>query len=301
MNKIYLIAMIISILFAAFIIWGINSSYRSILFPINIPIKFDFLCVQTMNPGLIGRGIDHPYQIVVLKRDGSEFLRIQPEDAKDLLQISDLDFGSSADLKWGNSPGTLRFIGDESHEDHTGGQFKPFGVILKNHLSVDFTASKLNVIGSEGSFQGVLRIIKGPDRDGISLQNLSWTFGGSPIPIKGGLTETGPWSLTTYPETKVTMKENQGGKNVKIKYISYFDSPNLYAEDLVTKKKIDIPFETDVSGSFTPYSSQIASYIHWQIMLEIVGWIIPVGILFTVFYMDHKYRKKINRRSIKAV
>jgi hypothetical protein len=95
------------------------------------------------------------------------------------------------------------------------------------------------------------------------------------------------------------MDDDKSRGAVKINYVSFFNSPNLYAEDVITKKRMQIAFETTVTGWLTPAFTEISSYIRSEIYFQVFACLIPIAALMTIVWIDNIYRRKIRQAYIR--
>jgi len=275
-----------------FLFLALDSSYRSILLPIKIPVKYDFESTHVIDP-IAGNSLNHDtgynaYAIVLSKADGQELLRLKPEEARDILKIVHHDNAGAAYLIWSSLPNTLEF-----HKDTGRQSFKPVKVILTGSFTTNSkAATNMEVLGTEGDLEGLVEI---GEEEGISFSNFSWSFNGNTIPIAEGKADTGKWLLTTYRETPSRITIDHATQKITVKHVSFFTSENLFAEDSVTGQRLPIAFETTVTGSISPSASQLQSYILSQIYLQVFGWLIPVSILMAILWVDNRYRVRIQR------
>jgi len=300
-RNVYVLMGIIMIFLTLFLSWAVNSPFSNILLPINIPLKFDIRCTSSMHPQQVNmmRG-DHdskPYSIVLTTRSGEE-QRFDPRDSVNSLIISDLDLGGTAYLGWSNSSKSLKIQGGIHESEGSQPHNKQFNVILKGPFSTNPTeTTTLQINGDEGAYEGIVESDESSSEKSISFKDFNYTFTGYSIPI-GDKSETGLWKLITYPDSPVKLDQIKGSNIIKLTHVSFFYSPNLFAEDLVTKQKMPIPFETVVTGSFTPSFSDLPDYIQNQIYLQVFGWLAPVGVLLLIFWVDKRYRRKIKQYNI---
>lgn len=274
------IVMVCSFIFLAGIL---ASPYKSILLPINIPVQFNFESVQLIDPRA-----DHgsSYEIVVLARDGNELLRLKPEEAHNALQIVASDISGSGKLVWGSS-NNLNFY---ATSDET---FRPLKVSLNGPFALDGnTAGNFETVGTESGFQGLIGV--GAGNESIVVEDFKWPLAGKSIPIAGGKAETGSWVLTAKSGSPIQMVTDDD-QTITLKYTSLFTSTYLFAEDVTTKQRMPIAFETTIHGSINPSPSELPSYINSQIYLQVFGWLAPVGALMTIVWADDRYRRRIRK------
>lgn len=291
--NVYVMISVVMISSLIFLGGALASPLKSIILPINIPVQFNFELEQLIDPRYNNNG-GNPYEIVVLTKDGNELLRLKPEEASNAIRIVASDLNGNGKLVWGTS-NNLDFYAAHAET------FRVFRASFAGPLAPagnEFT--DLAVAGSESGFQGQIRIDagKGSGSEDIILEDLKWPLSGRSIPLAGGKAETGPWTLTTMPESPVDMIVNRDDQ-VTIKYVSFFSSPYLYAEDLTTGEKMPVAFDTTISGSINPPPSALPSYINSQIYLQGFGWLIPVAALMAIIWVDDRYRRRI-RKMIKA-
>lgn len=287
--NIYVLISVVMVSSIIFLAAALASPYKSILLPVNIPVQYKFESVHVIGPiagetGLNSNG-DNTYDIVVLGKDGSELLRLKPEEARGALQIVASDLDGNAKLIWGSSNDLSLY----STHDKT---IKPFKASLTGPFASDGQeGTTVDIVGTESGFQCITRIVG----ESIVMNDFKWPLGGKSIPILGGMAETDSWIITTKPESMLDMKVNQGDQSIVIKYASLFTSPNVYAEDMTTGQRMPVPFESTVTGSVNPAPSQLPSYINSQIYLQVFGWLIPVAALMTIIWVDDRYRRKIRK------
>lgn len=296
--KIYVLISVVMVSSFIFLAAALASPYKSILLPVNIPVQYNFESVHVIAPtagqtSFSNNNGENPYDIVVLGNDGSELLRLKPEEAKGALQIVARDLDGNANLVWGSS-NDLNFYA--THDE----TIKPFKVSLTGPFATNGQeATNLDIVGTESGFQCIARITSENGNESIIVDDFKWPLGGKSISLVGGKAETHSWIITTKPESMLDMQVNQDDQSIVIKYASLFTSPNVYAEELTTGQRMPVPFETTVTGSVTPTASQLPSYINSQIYLQVFGWLIPVAALMTIIWVDDRYRRKI-RKMLKA-
>lgn len=295
----FVIIIIVMVLTPIFLFWVSTSPLRSLLLPIKIPVEFDFKRTQLMNPTIKdfseNKGHDtSTSDIVLLKKDGTELLRINPEQVHDPLQISDKYINKTAYLTWGGPDNLFKFNVKQKFDSDKGVALKTFDVYLKSPLSLG-SSLRYTIPGDDRQFDGLVTLAKENGLRNLILSNFSWISTGSSIPLLGGGAETGDWSLSVSPRVPVYTENKKDTSEVTINYVSFFSSPYLYSEDRVTKQRMPIPFDATVTGMLKPASSEIFSYISSQINLQVFGWLVPVAALMAILWIDHRYREKIRR------
>lgn len=299
-TSILFVIIIVMVLTPIFLFWVSTSPLRSLLLPIKIPIEFDFSRVQLMNPATKDFSSNQSHDsstsdIVLLKKYGTEVLRIKPEQAHDLLRISDNYINETAYLTWDSSNDLFKFNANQKFDSDNKVALKTFDVYLTSPLSLGLS-SRYKVPGEDKQFDGLVTLAEESGRKNLILRNFSWISTGSSIPLLGGGAETGDWFISVSSSVPVYMENKKDTAEVVIKYVSLFSSPFLYSEDPVTKQRMPIPFEATVTGMLKPTSSEISSYISSQINLQVFGWLVPVGALMAILWIDDRYREKIRKK-----
>jgi hypothetical protein len=279
--KIYALVAVVMVSAFVFLAGILASPYKSILLPVNIPVEFNFESVEFVLAEEYG---ESPYAVVLASSNGSELLRLTPEEARDALKIVANNVNGNGKLVWGSSS-TLNFYATSTDN------FRPLKVELSGPFATNGIQST-EVVGIESGWEGVLVLNEGSA--GIAVQSLKWPLAGRTIPVASENTETGTWVLTTMQDLPVSITVDNEQK-ITMKYVSLFTSPNLYAKNLITGQGMPIPFETTVYGSINPLLSDLPSYINSQIYMQSFGWLLPVAALMAIIWVDDRYRRKIRK------
>lgn len=292
--NVYIVIAVVMVSSSLFLVGALASPWKSILLPINIPIKCDFEYNARLTPletsdSFSQSGGTYPYDIVVLARDGSEFLKLKPEEARGLLQIVGSDLNSTAYVNWGSLPNSFNFYEDSEQQ---GTQF--FKATLAGPYAINGESVSFKIPVVNEGFAGQIGTVEENTGKIITMKEFGWNFKGDSIPIMGGILDTGEWSLRAYPGIPVQTTNDNVKQTVTMKYISFLSASNLYAQG-PNGQRLPIAFETTVTGSMTPSPSELDSYIQSQIYLQVFGWLVPVAALMAIFWLDSRYRRRIRQ------